>query len=131
MKPQLIPVPRRIEYHTGVSRVDISTPVTVHHDASVPEEGYVLTVSDDAVSIRSSSSSGEFYARQTLEQIVASCAEGCDNLTITDQPVLGYRSFLIDSCRHFYGVEELKLLIDAAAKFKLNQFHWHLTDTHC
>ena len=128
MKPQLIPAPRKTEYHTGVSRIDKNTPVTVLHDASVPEEGYVLTVSDDAVSISSSSSSGVFYARQTLAQILATCAGKCDNLTITDHPVLGYRSFLIDSCRHFYGVEELKLLIAAAAKFKLNQFHWHLTD---
>ena len=128
MKPHLIPVPRRIEYHSGFSRIDTDTSVSVLHDAALPEEGYVLTVSDDAVTILSSSSSGEYYARQTLAQIIATCSGECDNLTITDHPVMGYRSFLIDSCRHFYGVVELKLLINVAAKFKMNKFHWHLTD---
>ena len=58
-----------------------------------------------------------------------SCGSGvCDELAISDAPSLSHRGFLIDSCRHFYGVEELKRLIDVAAAFKLNQFHWHLTD---
>ena len=124
----LIPCPRETAYLSGVSALTHVTPVNCCADPALPEEGYTLTVCDNAVSITSSSPAGEFYARQTLSQLTEACGGTCDNLVIRDAPVLAYRGFLIDSCRHFYGVEELKRLIDAAARFKLNRFHWHLSD---
>ena len=128
MKPSLIPLPRSITYTPGVSHITARSPVAVRSDPALPEEAYVLTVADDSVEIAASSPAGEFCARQTLAQIVATCKGSCDNLVIEDAPVLSYRSFMVDSCRHFYGVDELKHLIDAAALFKMNKFHWHLTD---
>lgn len=128
MTPQLIPLPRNIERRSGTSRLDAQTPVAVRQDPALPQEGYTLTLSEDRVEITASAPAGEFYARQTLAQMIATCGGTCENLTMRDAPVLPYRSFMIDCCRHFYGVEELKTLIAAAAGFKLNTFHWHLTD---
>ena len=128
MKPSLIPLPREITYLPGASAVAPETPVSVRRDRLLPEEAYVLTIKDGAVAIDASSAAGEFYGRMTLAQIAATCGGTCDNLVIRDAPVLAYRSFMVDCCRHFYGVDELKTLIDAAARFKLNKFHWHLTD---
>ncbi len=128
MRPSLIPMPREIEYTGGKSILQADAPVTVTYAPELPEEAYELTIEDGKVTVSASSEAGEFYARRTLEQIIRTCGEECDDLVIRDAPVLSYRGFLVDSCRHFYGVEELKRLIDAAARFKLNKFHWHLTD---
>jgi len=47
---------------------------------------------------------------------------------ITDAPALSWRGLMIDSARHFVPVSELKKIISMAWLYKLNRFHWHLTD---
>ena len=49
-------------------------------------------------------------------------------LEIADHPRFGYRGLLLDVGRHFYTVEFVKKLLDLAAQYKINRFHWHLTD---
>ena len=39
-----------------------------------------------------------------------------------------YRGFMLDVCRHFMPLDEIKKLLQAAAVLKLNRMHWHLTD---
>ncbi|MBQ7541188.1 MAG: beta-N-acetylhexosaminidase [Clostridia bacterium] len=128
MRPFLIPLPRDVRYTGGTSVLRDECPVTVSDAPELPDEAYTLRIENGEVKIAASSEAGAFYARMTLEQIRAVCGGRCDDLVISDAPVLPYRGFLIDSCRHFYGTDELKRLIDAAARFKLNKFHWHLTD---
>ena len=41
---------------------------------------------------------------------------------------MGYRGAMLDVCRHFFTVEEVKAMLDLMALHKLNVFHWHLTD---
>ena len=124
----LIPLPRSVCRTGGTSALRDDCPVTVTDAPHLPDEAYTLRIQDGKAHIESSSEAGAFYARMTLGQIRTACGGKCDALVIRDAPVLPYRGFLIDSCRHFYGVDELKRLIDAAARFKLNKFHWHLTD---
>lgn len=124
MKPALIPLPREIRLVGGKSALRDECPVTVTDAPQLPPEGYTLRIENGEAQIAASSDAGVFYARMTLEQLRGVC----DDLVIRDAPVLPYRGFLIDSCRHFYGTDELKRLIDVASRFKLNKFHWHLTD---
>ncbi|HMH19896.1 MAG TPA: family 20 glycosylhydrolase, partial [Burkholderiales bacterium] len=49
-------------------------------------------------------------------------------LNITDYPRFGYRGLLLDVGRHYFPVSYLKKLLDLAAQYKINRFHWHLTD---
>ena len=128
MKPALVPYPRKITYIGGVSRVTQDTPVFASPGGSHGGEGYSLSVDNGKVHIEYSAPAGEFYARRTLQRIIDTCGGECDNLIIEDSPVLEFRSFMVDSCRHFYGKDELKKLIDTAADFRFNKFHWHLTD---
>ena len=128
MRPSLLPLPRDVLYTGETSILRGDCPVTVTDAPELPDEAYTLQIENGEVKIASSSRAGEFYARMTLGQITATCGGVCDDLVIRDAPALTYRGFLIDSCRHFYGTDELKRLIDAAARFKLNKFHWHLTD---
>ncbi len=47
---------------------------------------------------------------------------------IVDKPRFRWRGVHLDSSRHFFPKEWVKKLIDLAAYYKLNTFHWHLTD---
>lgn len=49
-------------------------------------------------------------------------------VTIEDAPRFSYRGMHLDVSRHFYTKEFVKKQIDALARYKLNRFHWHLTD---
>ena len=49
-------------------------------------------------------------------------------VSIKDQPRFAYRGFMLDACRHFIPVEDVKKQLDAMALFKLNIMHWHLTE---
>lgn len=49
-------------------------------------------------------------------------------MEIKDEPRFGWRGFMLDVSRHFYSVEVIKEMIDLMAMFKMNTFHWHLTD---
>lgn len=47
---------------------------------------------------------------------------------IEDAPRFAYRGFMLDVSRHFFTVDEIKTVLDLMAYYKLNVFHWHLTD---
>lgn len=49
-------------------------------------------------------------------------------VTIEDAPRFAYRGMHLDVSRHFYTKEFVKKQLDALARYKLNRFHWHLTD---
>ncbi|MBR5409591.1 MAG: beta-N-acetylhexosaminidase [Clostridia bacterium] len=126
MKPTLIPQPREIICSGGASALPENASVTFVNKPELPDEAYELKIENGAAEIAASSKAGVFYAAATLSQLRANGAVG--DMLIRDEPAYPYRGFLIDSCRHFYRVNELKSVIDAAARFKLNRFHWHLTD---
>lgn len=128
MKPSIIPIPYKIRYLAGSSKITNQTEVFYDLDSSILPEGYGLAIENNRVLISHSDDSGKFYAHQTLKQIIATCDGVCENLIIEDKPRFKYRGFHLDCCRHFFNVEETKKLIDVAAAFKMNVFHWHLTD---
>ena len=113
---------------TSLSRDLVKTTV----DASLPEEGYRISVSEESgISIASSGDAGVFYAMRTLEQMSAHswgrlafpCCE------IEDYPRFGWRGVHIDESRHFFGKAAVKRILDQMAMHKLNVLHWHLTDS--
>ena len=50
--------------------------------------------------------------------------------TIKDDPRFAWRGSHLDVSRHFFGVSQVKKHLDLMAAYKLNKFHWHLTDDH-
>lgn len=90
-------------------------------------EGYRIRIQHGEITVESAAPAGEFYAFQTLRQMMHG-ARALPELCLCDEPVFPYRGFMIDCARHFFTVDELKKMIDAAALYKLNKFHWHLTD---
>ena len=117
----LIPRPRHIvETGTFTSATNISYVV----DGSLPAEGYRLSVTTSGVTVASRDEAGAFYARQTLKQLGAPLP--C--VTIEDSPAFKWRGFMLDEGRHFFGKEVVKRELDRMAEYKLNVFHWHLTE---
>lgn len=101
-------------------------------------EGYYLDISQDIILIISISSSGAFYAIQSLRQLLPVDIEEQKAIygyswnvpccKITDQPRFRWRGFMLDEGRHFQGEEIVCKTLDLMALHKLNVFHWHLTE---
>ena len=102
--------------------------LTVRHTtvAKIPSEGYRMNVTEKGVEIFSSDAAGRFYAEQTLAQLKDGATAPC--VTVEDAPAYPWRGCHIDDCRHFFGKEAVKRVIDLMAKHKLNRLHWHLTE---
>lgn len=110
-------------------------------DETLPRDGYTLEVKENGVVIKTSSFGGELYALQTLMQLLPReffadelCGTGCSaqwNLPlvyIKDHPQYAHRGFMMDVARHFFDKDEVKKVLDIMAFYKMNRFHWHLTD---
>jgi hexosaminidase len=90
---------------------------------------YELRIFNNQIIIESGSKTGIFYGIQTLIQIINST--GINNLpflAIKDSPRFQWRGMHLDCSRHFFSVEEIKKYLDYLAIYKMNTFHWHLTD---
>lgn len=93
------------------------------------DEGYAITMQPNTITIRGNSAAGVFYGVISLLQLTAQNKAGtipCWN--ITDKPLYQWRGCMLDESRHFFGKEKVKQLLNQMAFYKLNRFHWHLTD---
>ena len=113
--------------------------VVSRYAGTLEPEGYKLDITTNGVKIQSQTTAGFFYAFTTLKKLlpatvragVAEAGMGAMSLplvSITDAPRFGYRGFMLDVSRHFFQVDELKKLLNVMADYKLNRFHWHITD---
>lgn len=94
------------------------------------KEKYTIDISPQRIFITSNTRQGYFLALQTLAQLFEEHKEDKEipALRIEDQPKFAWRGMHLDVCRHFFNVDEVKQYIDYLAMYKLNTFHWHLTD---
>ncbi len=92
----------------------------------VKDEEYLLKVSEEEIKIFAADYNGAFYALITLKQLIVKGEIPC--CRISDRPLYAYRGIQLDESRHFFGIETVKKLLDYMALYKLNRFHWHLTD---
>ncbi len=94
---------------------------------------YQLKVSPGEIGLTAGSEEGLFYGLNSLLQLVRTAPSAGGKITldawnITDSPKYEWRGLMLDESRHFFGKETVKFLIDWMAFYKLNRFHWHLTD---
>lgn len=99
-------------------------------DASLANEAYRLRIDQSGVAIAAKSGAGLYYGLQTLEQLFPAAAanETLQGVSIDDAPALAWRGMMLDVSRHFYDAPTVERFIDIAAHYKLNTFHWHLSD---
>lgn len=99
---------------------------------------YTLEVTPKGIQIEGNTYGGVIAGIESLRQLFPSEIEmtsvipnmqwSVPAVKISDAPRLGWRGIMLDVSRHFYSKEEVKELLDMMALYKLNKFHWHLTD---
>jgi hexosaminidase len=95
----------------------------------VEAESYRLLVSPRGVELRGEGSPGVFYGLQTLEQLVVGPNPWTiPAVEIEDTPRFPYRGMHLDVGRHFFPVPFIKRYLDLLASYRMNVFHWHLTE---
>ena len=92
-----------------------------------PEE-YKITIDKNLLTIHYSDYGGKFYSIISLIQLLNYYKSNLPLGTIQDRPTLNWRGMHLDCARQFYTIDEIKRLLDYMSFFKLNRFHWHLTD---
>ena len=113
--------------------------IVLYVDEYMLKEAYRLSVTPKRINIAASTPAGFFYAFQTLKQLMPrNVMAGVPDagvkewnvpcVFIEDKPRFSWRGFMLDEGRHFYGKEEIKKIIDVMAAYKMNRFHWHLTE---
>jgi len=107
--------------------------------SSAPEEGYSLTITPKQALLNARTGAGLFRGMQTLLQFLPAGMAGhippstysklkLPAISITDYPRYPYRGMHLDVSRHFFSKEFVKRYIDLIAMYRMNTFHWHLTD---
>ncbi|WP_455637568.1 family 20 glycosylhydrolase [Parabacteroides sp.] len=127
-------------YQVTVGDKEVSNGISLIIDESldVNNEGYTLDVTADGAVVKAKTPQGLFYGMQTFMQLLPAEIESpvvvngiawtTPCVSVKDEPRFGYRGFMLDPCRHFIPVENVKKQIDVLSLFKVNRLHWHLTD---
>lgn len=99
------------------------------------DEAYGLIVSDKGVEIQANNASGAFYGVQSLRALIPAnvLADKSGNaliphVSVEDAPRFAYRGMHLDVVRNFSKKETVLNLLDYMAFYKLNKFHFHITD---
>lgn len=135
----LIPAPREILSDSGRTVRICGTDEVMDTTLQIPEDGYTISIKGRKAVLTARNSQGLAHARATLAQLAGLGPEEMTDsrnfrgvripeVTITDWPAFPIRGFMHDTGRNFREVGTLKKEIDLLAFYKLNVFHWHLTD---
>lgn len=101
-------------------------------ETDLGNEGYVLNIETEQVTIKALEPAGLFYGMQTFLQLASRLR--IDNKlliptgTIRDYPTYAWRGSMLDVSRHFFSVADVKRYIDLISHYKMNVLHLHLTD---
>lgn len=122
----------------GDKKVSNGISLIIDESLDVNNEGYTLDVTANGATVKAKTPQGLFYGMQTFMQllpaevespvVVSGIAWTAPCVSVKDEPRFGYRGFMLDPCRHFIPVENVKKQIDVLSLFKINRMHWHLTD---
>ncbi len=123
----------------GCNATSAAGHITISENSEVAPEGYILDITAEGVTVEASTADGVYYALQSIMRLLPpnvvlgkAGEEGVSYALpvarIEDEPRFGYRGFMLDVSRHFFTIEQVKKMIDLMAIYKMNVFHWHLTD---
>lgn len=127
----LCPQPKKIELKKGFYHFPVGAEPEIFLKITPllsQKESYRVEINEKGVFIEAANEIGLFYGKLTVKQLMLNYRGCLPFIYIYDEPDYSYRGFMIDCARHFFSVEELKIIIDEAAYYKFNKFHFHLTD---
>lgn len=107
-----------------------STPTfSILTDRKISPEGYRLQITPTQIRIYASRAAGAHYGVMSLLQLIDTQQGALQCMTIEDEPRYAWRGFMLDEARHFFGKQKVLQILDLMSYFKLNKFHWHLSDS--
>ena len=96
------------------------------------KEAYELEVDAQGIRVVGASPAGVFYGLQTLRGLLPTTAAPkglvLEAHLVRDAPRFGYRGFMLDVARNFQPKQDVLRVLDLMARYKLNSFHFHLTE---
>ncbi|WP_277483619.1 beta-N-acetylhexosaminidase [Catalinimonas alkaloidigena] len=104
---------------------------TLDDESALDKDGYTLEVSPSRIEIKAAHYGGLFNGFQTLKQLLPRTSDKVieiPSLLIEDAPRFEWRGVMLDVARHFQPKEFILKQIDVLSSYKINKFHWHLTD---
>lgn len=135
----IIPSPREISYNSSnLIRINEVSEI-IDTSIAVPQEGYTLTCEGCKVVLKARTCQGLAHARASLAQLAGirpdksmdkKSFHGAEipDVSITDWPAFPIRGFMHDTGRNFRDIGTIKKELDLFSFYKINVFHWHLTD---
>lgn len=137
----VIPAPQQITFVFGYYDVtekdngaasSLNVVMNSIYDSLLAQEGYIIEVDTTQIKIITNTKMGLMYAMQTLRQAVfIDTLSGKQKIAcarVVDYPKYAYRGMHLDVSRHFFSLTVIKRYLDELARYKINYFHWHLTD---
>ena len=129
----LLPLPQKYSFNGKQvnAKMAVEERIVAQIDgAKFQEEAYHLLITKKGIILEATTPKGMYWGRQTLEQLKytknkKTWVPQCD---ITDWPAFRIRGFMHDVGRSYIPVEELKREISLLSRYKINVFHWHLTE---
>ena len=129
----LLPLPQKYQFNGKKFSGELTVEekyVSQIEGAKFQEEAYHLLITKKGILLEATTPKGMYWGRQTLEQLKTTKNKKiylpqCD---ITDWPAFRIRGFMHDVGRSYIPVEELKCEISLLSRYKINVFHWHLTE---
>ncbi len=117
-----------------ISKLDINLtsekgfPIIFQNDNQLLEDQYSIQITKDNIEIKYNNYGGKLYGLISLVHLIDFYQTKLPICTIQDNPKYQWRGMHLDCARQFYTMDEIKRLFDYMVLFKLNRFHWHLTD---
>ena len=129
----LLPLPQKYQFNGKKSSGELTVEekyVSQIEGAKFQEEAYHLLITKKGILLEATTPKGMYWGRQTLEQLKTTKNKKIylPQCEITDWPAFLIRGFMHDVGRSFIPVEELKREISLLSRYKINVFHWHLTE---
>ena len=110
--------------------------IVLRENKNLAPETYRVKVGEEGIVIEGGSAAGVHNGVETLLQLLPSSVYShelpfpvavgyCD---VEDAPHFAYRGFMLDVCRTWMEVDEVKKFIENLAHHKINKLHLHLSD---
>lgn len=113
---------------TGAKAYPVSVTVDAASFPGQPEGAYRLSVGRKGAEVSGADQSGAFYGVQSLLALVDLKSNSLPQAVVEDAPRFPHRGFFLDVGRNFHSKEVVLKLLDQMAAYKLNRFHFHLSD---
>ncbi len=114
------PLNIKFNLNTGINLIFLNT--------DLKKEEYKINIKSNKIEVQYSDYAGKLYSIMTLIHLINHYNNKLPLCTIEDSPRLEWRGMHLDCARQYYSLGEIKRLFNYMALFKLNRFHWHLTD---